>query len=177
MLASSALRLDGGPFRHGIMEPERRLRPVKPKRSAERLAEIAIFAGLCLILAVLFVATAPSMLDDRETWNDGLIALSIAQAAILGGAGLKFYWLIEGNRKVLLRFARSTGHLQTGVRVDDVVQIPSMLPPALNNEITNVALLGGRKYVAFADGSIEIDTLLGRRRFTSLDAAREFVGD
>ncbi len=36
--------------------------------------------------------------------------------------------------------------------------------------------LAGREYLVHADGSLEIDTLVGRRRFVSLEAAREFVG-
>ena len=36
--------------------------------------------------------------------------------------------------------------------------------------------LAGREYLEYHDGSIEIDTLVGRRRFISIDAAREFVG-
>jgi hypothetical protein len=36
--------------------------------------------------------------------------------------------------------------------------------------------LAGREFLQFDDGSIEINTLVGRRRFVSLDAAREFVG-
>jgi hypothetical protein len=37
-------------------------------------------------------------------------------------------------------------------------------------------VLAGREYLTHDDGSVEIDTLVGRRRFVSLDVAREFVG-
>jgi hypothetical protein len=182
MLALGALRLDVGPFRQAVIVPETRFSAERPKRGverlaeAERLAEIAIFFGFCLTLAVLFVAISTPMVEDRQIWNDGLMALSIAQGAILGGAGLKLYRLMEGNRKILLRFARSTGHIQNGVKIEDAISAPLTSTVSLNIPSTEVGHLGGRKYVMFPDGSIEVDTLLGRRRFTSLDAAREFVG-
>jgi hypothetical protein len=34
----------------------------------------------------------------------------------------------------------------------------------------------GRAYLLYGDGSVEVETLLGRRRFPSLAEAREFVG-
>lgn len=177
LMATSALSLDVAPVRQTILEPQPRFMIERQKGGVERLAEVSIFSGLCLMAAVLFVATSSSLMDDRQAWNDGLIALIVAQSAILGGAGLKIYWLMEGNRKVLLRFARSTGHLHTGVRVDTASPPPLPFAPAPSLSIQETAHLAGRKYIMFSDGSIEIDTLLGRRRFTSLDAAREFVGD
>jgi hypothetical protein len=37
-------------------------------------------------------------------------------------------------------------------------------------------VIEGRDYSEYADGSVEISTMLGRRRFATLAAAREFVG-
>jgi hypothetical protein len=49
-------------------------------------------------------------------------------------------------------------------------------PPRLPRKPVVGGKLAGREFLEHEDGSIEIDTLVGRRRFVSLDAAREFVG-
>ena len=36
--------------------------------------------------------------------------------------------------------------------------------------------VGDRAYVLFGDGSVEVETLLGVRRFASIDEARDFIG-
>ncbi len=51
-------------------------------------------------------------------------------------------------------------------------------PPASNDEAGPIGSgeVGGRPYRLFADGAVEIDTLLGSRRFASMEAACRFVG-
>ena len=36
--------------------------------------------------------------------------------------------------------------------------------------------MGNRAYVRFANGTVQIETLLGVRNFASFDEAREFIG-
>lgn len=170
IMALKEWRVGGTPFGNASMDDYGNYGVPRSVRRRERLAELSIFVGLCLMFAVLFVATSIS--DARQAWSDGLLTLLIAQSAILTGTALKFYWTLEGNRKSLLRFVRSTGHLQTGTKVDDLPQTS-----ARTSVPENIGELAGRQYIAFPDGSVEIDTLLGRRRFSSIDAAREFVGE
>ncbi len=49
-------------------------------------------------------------------------------------------------------------------------------PPTLPRPPVVGGKLAGREFLEYEDGSIEIDTLVGRRRFVSIDAAEEFVG-
>jgi hypothetical protein len=44
------------------------------------------------------------------------------------------------------------------------------------NEIVTRGALAGRDYVLFRDGSVVVETLLGPRRFLSLNEAQEFIG-
>jgi len=37
--------------------------------------------------------------------------------------------------------------------------------------------LGGRPYVLFADGAVDLETVFGVRSFASLDEARAFIGE
>jgi hypothetical protein len=52
------------------------------------------------------------------------------------------------------------------------ISLPPPLPPHLISE----GELAGRLYRHYSDGSVEIATLLGLRRFDSLMDAREFIG-
>jgi hypothetical protein len=59
---------------------------------------------------------------------------------------------------------------------EDLTEQPAPLPPPAPKKPVIGGTLAGREFLEFHDGSIEIDTLVGRRRFVSVDAAREFVG-
>ncbi len=51
--------------------------------------------------------------------------------------------------------------------------------PVNKKPVTKVVERGrlkDRPYVLFGDGSIEVETLLGQRRFASFKDAREFIG-
>lgn len=144
----------------------------------EHLAAAAIFTGVSLMSAVTFVAGLAAISSGAPApWSHGLIALSIGQIAIVGGASLKIYSLMEKNRKLLTKFSDTAAPSWSEQRRKPVITIA---PPSTSYETYDDSArgyLGDREYIMFSDGSIEIDTLLGRRRFTSLDAAREFVGE
>lgn len=53
---------------------------------------------------------------------------------------------------------------------------PPPLPPTRATEVIDEGEMMGRAYRLFSDGSIEVATLLGLRRFDSLMDARQFVG-
>jgi hypothetical protein len=62
-----------------------------------------------------------------------------------------------------------------------VASTPSHKPtpsvkPQTRGKIVERGLLKDRAYVLFGDGSIEVETLLGLRRFQSLREAAEFIG-
>ena len=151
--------------------------PIAPHSDQERWAAIAAFTGLSLMSAVTFVAGYDALSAEAPvTWSHGLMALSIGQIGILGGISFKMYRLLQRNRS-------SVAKAQTGARrrlahapARSPVMVPS--PVAVIGTPTDLprAFIAGREYVTYPDGSVELDTLLGRRLFTSIDAAREFVG-
>jgi hypothetical protein len=51
------------------------------------------------------------------------------------------------------------------------------MPRTEKTSIVERGLLKDRPYILFGDGSIEVETLLGMRRFTSLADAYEFIGN
>ena len=55
---------------------------------------------------------------------------------------------------------------------------PDLRPPKNPQTcLVNEGYLGERPFALYADGGVDVDTLLGRRRFESLEAARQFVGN
>lgn len=143
----------------------------------EKIAAVAAFTGLSLMAAVTFVAGYESFSSDAPvTWSHGLIALSVGQLAILAGISFKIYRLLERNRSLASRAAnRVTRPIRPAID-RPVVTIPTPVAAFEMPSDLPKAFIGNREYVTYPDGSVELDTLLGRRRFVSLDAAEEFVG-
>ena len=142
----------------------------------ERLAEAGVFLGVSVVVSVMFVAqSTPVAAEAPQIWTHGLLALTIAQGAILAGASCKVFTRIERIKNTSMLKSRPTdrpsrrAYAQLREVSDPSTLAISSVMPAGN--------LSGRPYTAFADGSVEIDTLLGRRRFIHLEAAREFVGE
>ena len=48
--------------------------------------------------------------------------------------------------------------------------------PKVAPRITDEGFLRGRTYALYSDGSVEVDTLLGRKRFETMDAAITYLG-
>lgn len=144
----------------------------------ERLSVAGILAGVSLMSAVTFVAGIDAMSSGApEAWSHGLLALSIGEIAVVGGTTLKVHKRIEYNRRMLLALTRSSAR-GSPVRPRTAVEsTPSRVISVATNDGLAHGSLAGRAYVSFADGSVEIDTRLGRRLFVSIEAAREFVGD
>jgi hypothetical protein len=144
----------------------------------EHLSVAGILAGVSLMSAVTFVAGIDAMsYGAPEAWSHGLLALSIGEIAVVGGSTLKFHKRIENNRRMLLALTRSSARGSPVSPRKAVESTPSRVISVATNDGLAHGSLAGREYVSFADGSIEIDTRLGRRRFVSIEAAREFVGD
>lgn len=145
-------------------------------RAKDKLGNIGMFLGISVFTSVVFVAgLMPGTVDAPQLWTHAFIALTIAQFAMLAGATLK-----ASSRG-------SKSHDQTGdetlaramANVDASERETAAakeIRPVLSPIALSSGLLGGKPYLSFSDGSVEIDTMLGRRRFADLNAAREFVG-
>jgi hypothetical protein len=104
------------------------------------------------------------------------MALTVAQSILISAVAMKLLPLIERRRLSVriitdARANRVPPLLDQSLRTNEAAAIPPPLPePVVGGK------LAGREFLQHADGAIEIDTLVGRRRFASLAAAREFVG-
>jgi hypothetical protein len=139
------------------------------------------------------------MAFDRLTWI-GFMIVALGWAMLLSGAPtLQFFVAAIGHKlpfdmpaisqaTILSGFGLAIlGALQTGFgalkqffdRVIERTARPSETPPQRKNpdiKVVERGRLKDRPYVLFGDGTIEVETLLGLRRFTSFRDAREFIG-
>ena len=142
------------------------------------------------------------MIFDRTTWV-GLMIAAFGWTLALSTPQLADYWTgitsraADANSLDLGRIAQCTilsgfgiailGALQTGFgllkRSLEAGLAPGSRPPAkpLDQSTTRprkIAERGwvkNRAYVLFNDGSVEVETMLGRRLFASLRDAQEFI--
>jgi hypothetical protein len=147
-----------------------------PEGRRHAIAIIAILLGVSLMAAVTFVAGTGALFSEAPApWTHGLLALIVAQSAIMAGAGLKLFNAIESSQQSLQKAARSATRLKAQtlpVSTDPVTALPFQSGLEMR---TRRGRIGDRDFVQYADGSLEIDTRLGRRRFGSLEAAEEFL--
>ncbi|HEY1736769.1 MAG TPA: hypothetical protein VGG12_08985 [Methylovirgula sp.] len=98
---------------------------------------------------------------------------TLSQATMLTGFGLAILGALQTGFGALKRFfdliLERTARTAPKMTVD--------MPRAEKTSIVERGLLRDRPYVLFGDGSIEVETLLGMRRFTSLQDAYEFIGN
>lgn len=109
----------------------------------------------------------------------GIFALIAAQGLIAIGLTLKSMSDAAQNERMIqgllqgqshgaaahsVRSARPTSHPPTRL-----IALPVPVP-------LESGRIGNRKFVRHSDNTVDVETLLGRRRFISLDAAQEFVG-
>jgi hypothetical protein len=100
--------------------------------------------------------------------NPPLSIPAIAQSTILSGFGIALLGVLQTGFGALNRFFDSVlernlrGRAHTGAR------------PA-QKKVVERGWLKNRAYVLFTDGSVEVETMLGRRIFPSLQEAQEFI--
>lgn len=101
----------------------------------------------------------------------------IAQATILTGFGLAILGALQTGFGALKHFFDAVLE-RTAPTGPKMAIEPRQAPPAQRSKsIVKRGLLKERPYVLFGDGTIEVETLLGMRRFTSLREAHEFIGN
>jgi len=144
------------------------------------IAAFAVFAGLGMLSVLIFVIGYSATLSEEPMiWIHRLMALAVMQSIFIAAVTMKLLPIIE-RRRSLIRIGPSLGFRTTSDQ--DASSIAgrerSAVPPPLPEPRKPVVggKLAGREFLEYEDGSIEIDTLIGRRRFASLAAAREFVG-
>lgn len=152
------------------------IKPQSPRRRSSAAA-LFVFAGLgALALGIFIIGFSALRSDAPEIWIHRLMALAIVQSILIAAVSTKIM--------PVLQRGSSFKRIIAAPRRERPVELPRMspmaatIPPPLPAPPKAVigGQLAGREYLEYHDGSIEIDTLVGRRRFISIDAAREFVG-
>lgn len=126
------------------------------------------FGWVLFLLQTLSGAGQPGTLsapfDDFEPF---------AQNVILSGFGLAILGALQSGFSALNRFFDAI--LERAVNKAETAgasQAPELNP----DEIIDRGRIADRDYAMFADGSVEVETLLGTRRFRSRAEAEAFVG-
>jgi hypothetical protein len=150
----------------------------RPARSRDGFATYAVFGGLGILSLGIFVIGCSALrAESPEVWIHRLMALALLQSILIGAATMKLLPLIE-RRSSLVRIGARTErlHMAQPLPKTNEVRTERVPPPLPAPPKPVIGQLAGRDFLEYSDGSIEIDTMIGRRRFISLDAAREFVG-
>jgi hypothetical protein len=93
---------------------------------------------------------------------------AIAQATILSGFGLAILGALQTGFGALKQFFDAV--------IERTARSGVAAPKNPLSKVVQRGRLKDRPYVLFGDGTIEVETLLGLRRFASFQDAREFIG-
>jgi hypothetical protein len=152
-----------------------------PIRRRGGVAAFTVFAGLGVLSVAIFGIGYSALLSDSpEIWIHRLMALAVTQSILIAAVTMRLWPLIE-RRRLLVRVGPQVNVRQSPIFERERKAAPlsaATVPPPLPEPPKPIVggKLAGREFLEYHDGSIEIDTLIGRRRFASLEAAREFVG-
>jgi hypothetical protein len=151
-----------------------------------------VASGWTLLLSGLSLADIVSRVSGHVSPAATSVNMAVvAQCTILTGFGLAILGLLQTGFSALNRFFdsvlertakkqsfdHSLARADAGPRVTSAAHTPKPAPAAKpRGKIVERGLLKDRAYVLFGDGSIEVETLLGRRSFSSLREANEFIG-
>lgn len=101
----------------------------------------------------------------------------IGQSTILTGFGLAILGALQTGFGTLKQFF-DTVLERTAQNARIAVEAPQQpLPSSSPKKVVERGTLKDRSYMRFGDGTIEIETLLGLRRFASIQEASEFIGN
>lgn len=147
-----------------------------PEARRHAIAIVSILLGVALMAAVTFVAGTGLLFSETPApWTHGLLALIVAQSAIMAGAGLKLFNAIEGGQQAQTRAARPATRLKAQSLAVSAGTMPALTLQSGLEARPRRGRIGDRDFVQYADGSLDIETRLGRRRFGSVEAAEEFL--
>ena len=123
--------------------------------------------GWVLLIAVTAMADALTLRFARSpVFHDDLVA--IAKCLIASGFALAAIGTLQAGFGALDRFFGAV-LLRSGARAVEPQPVPYDAGPAPSVELSR------RPYRTFADGSVEVDTILGTRRFATMGDARDFI--
>lgn len=196
MIASSSSVMGArapGKMLHAAAKPDglAKVREIGSRRNGASL-KIGLVVGLCvtalgwglLLCYPLMLLGAAASADPAMARDFALHAVRIGENLIMTGLAITVLIALDRqarpdrptmeSRAPLAPIAVPPPHLrEVGSRSGLQKQ-----PAALHNRDTVVSegQLAGRDYQVMKDGTVSMDTLLGRRRFRTLQDARAFVG-
>ena len=120
---------------------------------------------------------APHGVSAPETSDPQRFILIFGQNAIVTGLAIAFLGTMDKVIGLLSRSpAPATQSKAAAARVP-AMSAPQLMTTRQANDVVTKGALAGRDYVLFRDGSVVVETLLGPRRFLSLNEAQEFIGE
>ena len=137
------------------------------------------WVGLMIVAlgwALLLSGTSAMEVMVRLTGHAAAPSLNLAavtQAAILTGFGLAILGALQTGFGTLKKFF-DTVIERTARSTPTIASEPQ--PTQAPKNVVERGLFKDRPYVLFGDGTIEVKTLLGVRRFSSVIEAHEFIG-
>jgi hypothetical protein len=99
-----------------------------------------------------------------------LDVVGIAHCAVLSGFGIAILGALQTGFGALNRFFEAV-LTRTGASAPK----PTSIQAPRQKKILERGWVKDRAYVLFTDGSVEVETMLGRRNFPSLKDAQEFI--
>lgn len=127
---------------------------------------IAALGWALLFSAPQVLALATSLSGQSCSFN----MAGAAECTILSGFGIAILGALQTGFGALNRFFEAVL-----VRTAPAPAKASALQSAPQRKIIERGWVKDRAYVLFADGSVEVETMLGRRLFPSLQDAQEFI--
>jgi hypothetical protein len=99
----------------------------------------------------------------------------VSQSLILSGFGLAILGTLRAGLATLRQFFEAVLQRSAAAKAQSAAAMPS-IDPVDPSTVVERGWIGDRPYARFADGCVEVETLLGVRRFTSFNDAEDFVG-
>jgi hypothetical protein len=127
-------------------------------------------AGLSWLALLWIVFAEQPVGADTSVARHHLV--TIAQSGLLTSLALLLVGALRRGFSVLDHFFASILQRTAATRTasDAAVKTPE-------TGVVDAGKVGGRSYRRFANGSVQVDTLLGQRMFASMEDARAFIGE
>lgn len=126
--------------------------------------------GWALLLSSPQLAEVLASLSGRSGEPVAMHAALIAQCTILSGFGIAILGALQTG------FGATRCYLEAALARSAPPPTKVVAPTSTHpRKIAERGWVKDRAYVLFADGSVEVDTMLGRRLFASLQDAQKFI--
>ena len=120
---------------------------------------------------------SPHGVSAPETSDPQRFILIFGQNAIVTGLAIAFLGTMDKVIGLLSRAPTSAAQSKATAARVQALSAPQLMTTRQANDVVTKGALAGRDYVLFRDGSVVVETLLGPRRFLSLNEAQEFIGE